>query len=224
MNHIALCALAALCTATPALAQDQDQELWLTGGFGAKLGDQTKFEFDTVTRFGNDAGGLYEVEINTQVVQELGGGLNIAGGYVRNINYSRGNVTSTEDRLRAHVGYATTVGPVKLSGRVRLEVRFRSDGDDTGYRLRPQLKATLPLGKKSPFSLVASHESFIPLNDTDWRQRAGHERMRNFAGVNWKATKLIGIEAGYMNQYNFRPAPARDVMDHALSLSAILSF
>lgn len=221
MNRYVLAALFALPAATPALAQEQDQELWLSGAASTKLGDRTKFEFDTIARFGNDAGGLYEIEINTLVVQDLGKGFNIAGGYTRNIGYSRGAVTNTENRLRGQLGWSGAAGPVKLSGRVRLEVRFRADGDDIGYRLRPQLKATLPVG--GPFSLVASHESFVPLNDTDWRQRAGHERMRNFAGVNWKAGKRIAFELGYLNQYNFRPAPARDVMDHVLSVSTALS-
>ena len=222
MHRYTLAALAALCTATPAIAQEEDQELWLTGAATVKLADRTKLEFDTVTRFGNDAGGLYEIEINSLLVHELGGGLSVGGGYTRNINYSHGDVTNTENRLRAQVGLAGNVGPVKLSGRVRLEMRFRSDGADTGYRLRPQVKATLPVG--GPFSLVASHESFVTLNDTDWRQRAGHERMRNFAGLNWKASKRVAFELGYMNQYNFRRAPARHVMDHVLSIGTTFSF
>ncbi|WP_447726902.1 DUF2490 domain-containing protein [Sphingomonas koreensis] len=204
------------------MAQQEDQELWLTTAATFKLADKTKLETDVVARFGNDPGGLYEVEVNAMLLQEVGDGFTIGGGYTRAINYSNGNVTRTEDRLRAQVGMAGALGKVKLSGRVRLEYRMRSDGDDTGFRLRPQVKAVLPVG--GPFSLVGHHESFILLNDTDWGQIAGYERMRNFAGVSWKVNKTVAVEAGYLNQYNFGRDIRRDVMDHALTMSLGLSF
>jgi hypothetical protein len=221
MPRLLLCLFALLLPAT-ALAQEEDQELWLTGAASVALGEDTKFEFDTVSRFGNDPGGLYEVEINTLIAHEIAKGVTIGGGYVRNINYSRGTVTRTEDRLRVQLGLSGKAGAVKLSGRMRMENRWRSDGDDTGYRLRPQIKASLPIGD-SPFSLVGSHESLIPLNDTDWGEEAGYDRMRNLVGVNWKASKLLSIEAGYLNQYRFGRGGDRDVMDHALSVSVGLS-
>lgn len=213
---------AALFLPTAAMAQQEDQELWLTTAATFKLADKTKLESDVVARFGNDAGGLYEVEINAMLLQDVGGGITLGGGYTRAISYSNGNVTRTEDRLRAQIGMAGTLGKLKLSGRARLEYRMRSDGNDEGFRLRPQVKATLPVG--GPFSLVAHHESFILLNDTDWGQMAGYERMRNFAGVNWKLNKTIAVEAGYLNQYNFGRDIRRDVMDHALAVSLGLNF
>ena len=222
MSRLLICVVPLLLP-TAVMAHEEDQELWLTGAASVKLGEGTKFEFDTVSRFGNDPGGLYEVEINTLIAHEVAKGVTIGGGYVRNINYSRGTVTRTEDRLRAQIGLSGNAGAVKLSGRLRIEQRWRSDGDDTGYRFRPQIKATLPLGK-SDFSLVASHESLIPLNDTDWGEEAGYDRMRNMVGVNWKASKLLSIEAGYLNQYRFGSGGDRDVMDHALAMGISVSF
>ena len=205
-----------------AMAQQEDQELWLTTAATIKLADKTKFETDVVARFGNDADGLYEVEVNAMLLQDVGGGITLGGGYTRAVNYSNGNVTRTQDRLRAQVGMAGALGKLKLPGRARLEYRMRSDGDDEGFRLRPQVKATLPIG--GPFSLVGQHESFILLNDTDWGQIAGYERMRNFAGINWKLNKTVAVEAGYLNQYNFGRDIRRDVMDHALTFSLGLNF
>lgn len=222
MSRLLICVFSLLLPAA-AMAQEEDQELWLTGGASVKLGEGTKFEFDTVSRFGNDAGGLYEIEINTLIAHEIAKGVTIGGGYVRNVNYSRGTVTRTEDRLRVQLGLSGNAGAVRLSGRLRVEQRWRTGGDDIGYRFRPQIKAALPLGE-SPFSLVGSHESLIPLNDTDWGEQAGYDRMRNMVGVNWKASKLLSIEAGYLNQYRFGRGGDRDVMDHALAMSVGLSF
>lgn len=206
---------------TPAWARDEDQQLWLKGAVSVGLGDRMKLDFDVESRFSNDSNGLDEIELGSMVTYTVAKGVAIGGGYVRSMDYLHGDVTRTEDRLRVHFGASGTVGPARLSGRVRLEHRKRSDGDDAGFRLRPQIKATLPVG--GAFSLVASHESFILLNDTDWGQRTGYQRMRNFAGVTWRASERWSAEAGYMNQYDFGRNGASDAMTHALSVSVLLN-
>lgn len=221
MSRLLICVFSLLLPSA-AFAQEEDQELWLTTAATIKLADKTKLEGDVVARFGNDADGLYEVEVNAMLLHDVGGGITLGGGYTRAVNYANGNVTRTEDRLRAQVGMAGELGKLKLSGRMRLEYRMRSDGDDTGFRLRPQVKAVLPIG--GPFSLVGHHESFILLDDTDWGQIAGYERMRNFAGINWKLNKTVAVELGYLNQYNFGRDIRRDGMDHALTMHLGLSF
>jgi hypothetical protein len=207
--------------AAPAWARDEDQQLWLKAAISVGLGDRMKLDLDAESRFGNDSNGLDEVELGGMVTYAVAKGVTVGGGYVRSTDYLDGDVYRTEDRLRAHFGVSGTVGSARLSARVRLEHRQRSDGDDVGFRLRPQIKATVPIG--GPFSLVASHESFILLNDTDWGQRTGYQRMRNFAGVTWTASRKWSVEAGYMNQYDFGRNRASDKMTHALSVSATLN-
>ncbi|MFL9840787.1 DUF2490 domain-containing protein [Sphingomonas sp. ST-64] len=207
-----------LVIATPAIAQDEDSELWLSGSGEVSVGERTSVEVESINRFSDDAGGLYEIELAAGVEQQVGNGWWVGGGYVRVVNYSRGTVTRTEDRFRVQGGASTDAGPFKLSARLRLERRTRSNGDDIGYRLRPSVKLALPLGD-SAFRLFASHESFIPLNDTDWGERSGHDRMRNAAGISWKASKAIGVEAGYLNQYRFARGAPQGTMDHVLTLS-----
>ncbi|QDX26525.1 DUF2490 domain-containing protein [Sphingomonas suaedae] len=217
-----LLALPLLILASPALAQEEDSEVWLTGGAGIAVGENSEIDFEAVSRFSDDSGGLYEAEFMGGFTQTVAKGVSIHGGYVRVVSYSRGDVTRGEDRFRVQLGLSGDAGPVRLSGRLRLEHRSASTGDDTAYRFRPQIKASLPLGD-SDFSLVASHESLIPLNDTDWGERAGYDRMRNLAGVSWKASDAIGVEIGYLNQYRFGRGTRRDTMDHVLSLSVGLS-
>lgn len=165
--------------------------------------------------------GLYEVEFNCLISREIIKGVTVGGGYVRSTNHAGGTVTRHEDRVRGHVCVSGIAGQLQQSGRVRLEYRLRSDGDDAGLRLRPQMKAMLPIG--GPASLVASHESSIPLDDTDWGQRATYEQMRNFVGVVWKPNATWSIETGYVNQYGFGRGHASDLMDHALSVSTTVS-
>lgn len=207
-----------LLTAAPAWAQGADSELWLTATGEVTVGDNTSIEVDSINRFSDDAGGLYEVELSAGVKRQIGGGLWLGGGYVRVVNYARGTVTRTEDRLRVQGGVSTDAGPFKLSGRLRLERREASTGDEIGYRLRPNIKAALPLGQ-SDFRLFASHESFFALDDTDWGENAGHDRMRNAIGVSWQVGKAIGVEAGYLHQYRLPRNGRASATDHALTLT-----
>ena len=207
-----------LLIAAPAWAQDADSELWLTATGEIAVGKRTSIAVESVNRFSDDSGGLYEIELAAGVKRQLGEGWSVGGGYVRVVNYSRGIVTRTEDRLRVDGGFSTDAGPFKLSGRLRLERRAASTGDEIGYRLRPNIKAALPLGK-SDVRLFASHESFFALDDTDWGENAGHDRMRNAVGVSWKASKTIGVEAGYLHQYRMPRNARASATDHALTLT-----
>ncbi|PKP93255.1 MAG: DUF2490 domain-containing protein [Alphaproteobacteria bacterium HGW-Alphaproteobacteria-16] len=217
-----LLALPLLILASPALAQDEDSELWLIVSADIALGKNTEIDLEAISRFSDDSDGLYEAEFMGGVTRTVAKGVSIHGGYVRVVNYSRGDVTRGEDRFRVQLGLSGEAGPVKLSGRLRVEHRSVSTGDDTGYRFRPQIEASLPLGD-SAFSAFASHESLIPLNDTDWGEQAGYDRMRNLAGVSWKASDAIDVEIGYLNQYRFGRGTRQDTMDHALWLSVGLS-
>ncbi len=207
-----------LLIAAPAVAQDADSELWLTATGEVAVGDKTSIEVESINRFSDDSGGLYEIELSAGIEQQVGGGWWVGGGYVRVVNYSRGNVTRTEDRLRVQGGFSTNAGPFKLSGRLRLERREASAGDEIGYRLRPNIKAALPLGE-SDFRLFAAHESFLPLDDTDWGENAGHDRMRNSVGVSWKASKAISVEGGYLHQYRLPRNGRASATDHALTFT-----
>jgi hypothetical protein len=219
--HYFLLVLPFLLIAMPALSQDEeDKRLWLKGAASVRLNDRMKLDLDSEGRFSNDRDGLYEIELNSLITYEVGNGVAIGGGYVRSTNYFHGTTIQAEDRFRAHVGVSGMAGPVELSGRVRLEYRLRSDGDDAGLRLRPQFKAVLPISRN--VNLVASHESFFPLNDTDWGQRAGYQRMRNFVGVAWKTSERLSFEVGYVNEHDFGRARTPDVIGHALSISAML--
>jgi len=211
-----------LLIAAPAWAQGADSELWLTAAGEIAIGERTSLEADSISRFSDDSGGLYEVEMSAGAKRQLGGGWWVGGGFVRVVNYARGTVTRTENRVRVQAGLSTGAGPFKLSGRLRLERRTASTGDQIGYRLRPNVKATLPLGQ-SGLHLFASHESFIVVKDTESGDNTGHERMRNSVGLSLKASKAINVEAGYLHQYRLPRNGRASATDHALTLTLAVS-
>jgi hypothetical protein len=214
------------CTAAPALAQtDTDSQLWLTASASTKITDNIDVTLETVLRFGDDAEGLYEAEFGGDLGYTSEGGIKFSAGYVRVPQYSRAGVTALEDRARQAISFG--VGEFaggKLSARVRIEERWRNTGSDAGFRLRPRLSWVRPFTPKGKTALVISHESFIELNDTDWGQSAGYDRMRNFIGVATPLIEGVKVEGGYLNQWGLKRDGDPASVDHALSLSLAYSF
>jgi hypothetical protein len=210
-----------LLPAVPAHAQiDDDSQVWTAATASTKLDDRLELGLESIARFGNDAGGLYEIEFGGSLSYEIAKGVKVQVGYIRVPDYDRAGVTSIEDRPRQQISYVFgKIGGGTLSGRMRLEERWRNDGSDMGLRLRPQLRFALPFHAGSKTALVLSHESFVALNDTDWGQRRRYERMRNLIAITTPLTKGVALEAGYLNQYGFGRNGRPDSMDHVASLS-----
>lgn len=224
MRHIIAALL--LCTAAPALAQtDTDSQLWLTASASTDITDNIDITLETVLRFGSDADGLYEGEYGGDLGYTTEGGIKFSAGYMRVPQYSRAGVTAIEDRARQAISFG--VGEFaggKLSARVRIEERWRNTGSDTGFRFRPKLTWVRPFTPKGKTALVVSHESLIELNDTDWGQSAGYDRMRNFIGIATPLIDGVKVEGGYLNQWGVKRDGDPASVDHALSLSLAYSF
>lgn len=209
-------------SATPARAQDQDAQLWVKLAASVDLVDDLALKLEMNQRFSDDRNGLYESQYLAALAYKLGNGVTLTGGLNRVVASSNGNVTNTEWRPRQQISFPISkIGPGKLAGRVRLEQRFRSDGDDVGHRVRPEISYALPLRKS--VDLQFAHEDYFNLNDTDFGQDAGHERMRNSATLAVAVSKTVKAEVGYMNQYRFN-GNDRDLMEHALTTGLSASF
>lgn len=215
------CALLFAATIPAAHAQVEDEQLWIKLSAKTDLSEQVDLAFETNQRFGNAEGGIYESQYVAKIGVDIGGGFKLTGGLNRVVAIEDGRVDNTEWRPRQELGFPDlAISKGALSGRIRLEQRFRSDGDDVGHRIRPEISYTLPLS--DTVDLEVGHESYFNLNTTDFGQRAGHERMRNFVEIAFPLIDKVDAAIGYLNQYRFnRTAPDR--MEHALTFSLALS-
>lgn len=216
------CALL-LVAATPAAhAQVEDEQLWIKLSAKTDLSEQVDLALETNQRLGNAEGGIYESQYIAKIGVDIGGGFKLTGGLNRVVAVEDGRVDNTEWRPRQELGFPDlALGNGALSGRIRVEQRFRNDGDDVGHRVRPEISYTLPLSETVDLEL--GHESYFNLNTTDFGQRAGHERMRNFIEIGFPLIDKVDAAIGYLNQYRFnRTAPDR--MEHALTLGLSASF
>jgi len=137
---------AALCgISSPALASE-DTQYWQTATLNVALPDGFKLQNETVFRT-SEAKGFYEVENNFMAGKKVSKVVTLWLGYTFDPQYSHGTFTRREHRFRQQVNFDNfaKLGKVKLSGRVRLEERWREGQSGTGFRLRPQVKASTPL-------------------------------------------------------------------------------
>jgi hypothetical protein len=154
-------------------------------------------------RFSDKRNGLYEIESNTLLGYRLNKVVTVWAGYTHDPQYSGGNFIVMEHRAREQVtfdGFAK-LGGGKLSGRLRLEQRWRHGIDGTGWRLRPYLKYSLPIAGKTALNL--STEPFLNLNTTRFQKQSGLERVRNLVSLSTPLTNRLSGEIGYMNQHGF---------------------
>jgi hypothetical protein len=199
-----------------------DEQLWTSVSASVKLSDDWRFSEEVVARFSDDRKGLYEIESSTLVGYRLGGGITLWGGYVHSPQYDGGDFRVLERRAREQitVDELARIGGGKLSGRLRLEQRWREGGGGTGWRFRPQLKYSVPLKGKTALNL--SSEPFFHLNRTNFQSRTGLDRVRNLVTVSTPLTKTLSGEAGYLNQHGF-VRDGEDTSDHVAFFGISLS-
>jgi hypothetical protein len=206
-----------LLAASPATAQQVDEQLWLQTNGQVTLSEKTRVTLEGIARWSDRFGGLFHTEIGGLVSTKIASNIEIGAGY-RHVGSHGGNRADDEDRLRTQL--VATFG--RISTRFRLDARFHPAGDEIGFRIRPLIRYNHPLGEKG-VALFVSHESFIMPNETAWGQRRGYDRMRNIAGITLPIAKGISGDLGYLNQYRFGKGGARDQMDHALSFQLTLA-
>jgi hypothetical protein len=213
----ALAVAALLLPVSAAHAQQQDGQLWLQTNENLPIAAGTRLTFEQIARFSDRQGGLYTTEFGALLSRRVGAGVELGFGY-RRVSFHNRNNGADEDRVRQQV--VVTHGPVML--RLRLDERFHPGGDEIGFRIRPLVRLTQPLGRRG-LALFASHESFYLPNSTSWGQRSGYERMRNSIGLSFPLGRMLAADVGYLNQFRPGRGGARAQMDHALSLQLTLN-
>ena len=217
MRH--LLALPLLLAPLPAFAQQEDEQLWLQANGSTEIAEGARLTLESVARFSDRAGGFFHDEFGGLATFAVAKGVELGVGYRHVDDYDHGRAKPDEDRLRQQV--AVTFSKY-VSGRVRFEERFQRSGSEVAVRARPQVRFTLPVGSKG-VSLFATQEHFLNFNTTGWGVRSGYERMRNTVGVSLPIAKRLKGDFGYLNQYRFGRAGARDQMDHIATFALTLT-
>jgi len=157
--------------------------------------------FDGHARMRDDASELGVTILRPGIGWRLNEGLDVWLGYARVTSHVPGPNVG-EDRIWQQATYpiATPFGGT-LSGRTRIEQRFRGSGG-TGHRLRQALRFSKPLGN-GPVAAVLANELFLNINDTDWGQASGQtsgfDQNRLFIGAAISIGERARLETGYLH-------------------------
>ncbi len=108
--------------------------------------------------------------------------------------------SNDEFRLWPQVVLAQSIGKLKIEQRYRAELRFTSNGYRNRYRYR--FGVSLPFGKEvknyKPFQVSVSNELFFTNREPYF------ERNRFLVAFNYKASKSITLQLGYLKQFDYR--------------------
>jgi len=213
--------LLAFASFAPDRAFADDQQAWsalFVNGPVAR-GSRLLGWFDGHARFREDGEALDVNLLRPGVGWRVGPKLDLWVGYAR-IETQRAGDDLVEERAWQQATYpvAKWAGG-NLSGRTRLEQRFRDTGDDTGWRLRQFFRYARPFASHEHLGLLASTEVFYSLNEADWGQRSGFDQNRALLGGYYQPSGRWRVEAGYMHQYIRVAGPRPDQTNHNLSLT-----
>lgn len=205
----------------PAGAQTaHDEQVWLNlTAMGPVVGDVVYFA-EVQPRSGEGLSRLDQLLMRGAVGVKLSPSVTLYQGYAHVAVPVEGARDINEERSFQQL--SATLGKPwggELSSRTRLEQRWRSNGKDTGWRLREMIRYEKPLRSGSDaVNALVSVEGFAALNGTDWGAKAGFDQVRSFAGVELGLAGASTAEIGYLNQV-IDQRGGRTRMNHVASLS-----
>ncbi|EQB17838.1 hypothetical protein L284_06570 [Novosphingobium lindaniclasticum LE124] len=210
-----------LVAASPAAAETrEDEQVWVNlTAMGAIAGDVVYFA-EIQPRMGDGVSRLDQLLLRGAVGLKLSPSVTVYQGYAHVVVPTEGGKDVNEERSFQQLNWA--MGKPwggELTSRTRLEQRWRSDGGDTGWRLREMLRYEKPLkpGTNTVNALVYA-EGFLALNDTDWGARGGFDQLRSFVGLELGVKDATTVELGYLNQV-IDQTRGRTRVNHVASVS-----
>ncbi|MFB0873569.1 MULTISPECIES: DUF2490 domain-containing protein [unclassified Sphingobium] len=201
LSHLLPTALMLL--ASPALAAtSEDEQFWLNLTAMGSVKDEVVYFAEVQPRIGDGVSRVDQALFRGALGWKFSPAVTLYQGFAHVVVPIEGGRDVNEERSFQQLSW--TLGKPwggELSSRTRLEQRWRSDGDDMGWRLREMIRYEKPLRAESDaVNALVWAEGFAALNDTDWGARAGFDQLRSFAGAELGLPGASTLEVGYMNQ------------------------
>lgn len=203
MRPLHLLSAALILLASPALAATgEDEQFWLNLTAMGSVKDEVVYFAEVQPRIGDGVSRVDQALFRGALGWKLAPDVTLYQGFAHVVVPIEGGKDVNEERSFQQLSWI--LGKPwggELSSRTRLEQRWRSDGDDMGWRLREMIRYEKPLRAESDaVNALVWAEGFAALNDTDWRARAGFDQLRSFAGAELGLPGASTLEVGYLNQ------------------------
>lgn len=203
---------AALLSAAPAMAAEEDTQLWLGASAKVPLAEDFSVTLDGSQRFRSDKAGAHQQLVRATFELEAAEWITLGGGMAY-----LDSEAADETRLFQTVTLRT--GPFTF--RTQLEERFYEGFDRPQLRGRQRVMFTVPLGESDRLLLSTELNYFLQDQDPAKDSRVDHWRFR----ADWRhhLTPKIEVSAAYMAMLSPRP-DAPDRLSHVPTLSLAYSF
>lgn len=195
--------IVSLSILAPSWAAQTNNKFWssftLTGNYGAFL-----YNIEPQLRLINKNNSF------NQFLTNAGGGYQVAPSWQLWLGQTIGTLSQDtvigdyeEYRIWEQIVWQQKINTVQLISRSRLEERKSFYFAEWANRFRERLLINVPLTNN--FSLAASNEFFINLNQVDWITTKTWDQNRAYIGVVQQLSKSTFLNVGYMNQWIFTP-------------------
>ncbi len=216
------CALA-LALLAPAHAADHDLQAWLSVATNLKFSRTITANVEFQERFTDDLGRASQLQAKASLHYILNPSIRLGAGYSHTWLNRAGAPDDEENRLWQELHWK----PGRMAGagvtlKTRLEECFFDSSDEVAWRLRQQVKLKWPVRIGPVGYVYSSEELFFTLNDTDGGAQSGFDKARLSVGFGAGVSKAVSVEAGYLNQFQPRPA-ADDRVSHAMMLTVTIA-
>ena len=203
MHRLFPCLTAALMlVGAPASAEtSQDEQFWLNLTSMGSIKDDLVYLAEIQPRVGDGVSRIDQALFRGAIGRKFSPSVTVYQGFAHIVAPVEGGKDVNEERSFQQLNW--TFGKPwagELSSRTRLEQRWRSDGNDMGWRLREMLRYEKPLEPNSDaLNALVYAEGFVALNDTDWGARDGFDQLRSFIGAEVGLPGASTLEVGYLN-------------------------
>lgn len=184
-----------------AIAQvPQGGQFWALNLFRGPIGQSNRWEyyFEFQPRFDFQDAKLSRFLIRPAAIYNLDDDQSLWAGV---LDVFDSDLNTNELRLWQQYQRIDRLDRVIFLNRSRLEQRFMNNEPNVGLRLRHMLRAQVPLGEESTWSVVVFDELFLGINQNGSQPKRGFDQNRAFVGIRKDLRNNLFYEAGYMNQF-----------------------
>ena len=187
----------------------EDFQIWVPVNINAKLSENWRGFLEVQPRIGNNAQDLNVAIVRPAIGYALNSNWTVWGGYLMQSTRNSSNDYNIENRSWQGLTFKEKYDNNIVEVRNRLEQRFLPHNHDISHRWRTRVRVE-HLVDQTPWSLIASEEIFVNLNNNDVNSnlQEGANQNRAYVGVGYRFNPSFQIETGYLNNYVFNSSPA----------------
>jgi len=207
-----------------------DFQIWVPININAKLTEQLRGFLELQPRIGDNASNLTTAIVRPALGWAMNEKATLWVGYLMQAD----SVTPDSDTYlienRAWQGFSwkDTANEKQFIWEVRnrLEERFLPHNSDPSIRWRTRFRVEQLIPGWSPWSVIASEEIFVNLNDNsnNAQLQAGVNQNRLYVGIGYRFAPEVQVETGYLYQHVWKNPPSADQNNNIWMTNLNLNF